>query len=74
MATAIKEPLTKYVTDAHSIEEQALAQLRTRRSSPAIPRFQPRTRLISRRRRVTSGACASCSTHARRGRRAGRTP
>ena len=29
MATEIQEQLTKYLTDAHSIEEQALAQLRT---------------------------------------------
>jgi ferritin-like metal-binding protein YciE len=29
MATDIREQLTKYLTDAHSIEEQALAQLRT---------------------------------------------
>src|ERR671933_1141357 len=29
MATDIHEQLTKYLTDAHSIEEQALAQLRT---------------------------------------------
>jgi ferritin-like metal-binding protein YciE len=29
MATDIQEQLTKYLTDAHSIEEQALAQLRT---------------------------------------------
>src|SRR5919197_6697111 len=29
MATEIQEQLTKYLTDSHSIEEQALAQLRT---------------------------------------------
>jgi ferritin-like metal-binding protein YciE len=29
MASEIREQLTKYLTDAHSIEEQALAQLRT---------------------------------------------
>jgi ferritin-like metal-binding protein YciE len=29
MANDIHEQLTKYLTDAHSIEEQALAQLRT---------------------------------------------
>src|SRR5205085_8956926 len=29
MARDIQEQLTKYLTDAHSIEEQALAQLRT---------------------------------------------
>src|ERR671935_2867154 len=29
MATEIQEQLTKYLTDAHSIEQQALAQLRT---------------------------------------------
>ena len=29
MAADIQEQLTKYLTDAHSIEEQALAQLRT---------------------------------------------
>ena len=29
MARDIHEQLTKYLTDAHSIEEQALAQLRT---------------------------------------------
>ena len=29
MATDIQEQLTKYLIDAHSIEEQALAQLRT---------------------------------------------
>ena len=29
MAETLAEQLTKYLTDAHSIEEQALAQLKT---------------------------------------------
>ena len=37
MANTIRDQLTKYLTDAHSIEEQALAQLRTAREIAGDP-------------------------------------
>jgi hypothetical protein len=42
------DQLTKYLTDAHSIEEQALAQLRT---APDIAGDEERGRRIAPRRR-----------------------
>ena len=34
---SLDEQLTKYLTDAHSIEQQALAQMKSAPKSPATP-------------------------------------
>jgi len=45
--STLDDQLTKYLTDAHSIEQQALAQLKTAPRSPAIPRALSRIRPAS---------------------------
>ena len=55
MTKDIHEQLTKYLADAHAIEEQALAQLRTAPELAGDPALAASFREHLTRRRGTSG-------------------
>ena len=71
---SLDEQITKYLTDAHSIEEQALAQMERAPAHGGRPRARPRSSPSTARRRAsTSAPSAPSSSAAARSRRRSRT-
>ena len=58
-ASSLEDQITKYLTDAHSIEEQALVQMERAAGMAGDPDLAGSSRSTARRRASTSGRSAA---------------